>query len=147
MPRILIIQRRKTDPEAMAGCWWFLLCMGAMIYVATATDVPARPHGVPWLDVEPESLYKRAWSRNVIARRKTDMGHEGSKYMRRHLLSSDLGSASGESINESECVDVHNPPPGYNSSCEYVRKNCQDKHELIPYLEIVMCYLKDVQVS
>ena len=130
----------------MATCWWFLLCMEAVMYVATATDVPARAHGIPWLDVEPESLYRGAWSRNVIARRKTDIGVNDSKYTRRHLLSSDLGSASGEPINESECEDVHHPPPGYNNSCEYVRENCQDKHELIPYLEIIMCYLKDVQV-
>lgn len=67
--------------------------------------------------------------------------------VRRHLLASDIDNASIPLNVSEDCADIDQPHDGYNNSCDYVQKNCQDQHQLIPYLNIVMCNLQDVKVS
>jgi hypothetical protein len=46
------------------------------------------------------------------------------------------GCSPGEG-NESctyECRLLHEPPPEYNSSCEFIEANCADEYELLNYL-------------
>ena len=39
------------------------------------------------------------------------------------------------------CTDISNPPLKYNDSCAFVKLECEDKHELIDYLEIAVCHI------
>ncbi len=47
------------------------------------------------------------------------------------------------------CSDIHNLPPKYNGSlCDLVREECDDKYELLNYIEFVVCGLgESLQVS
>ena len=39
------------------------------------------------------------------------------------------------------CTDISKPPLEYNDSCAFVKLECEDKHELIDYLEIAVCHI------
>jgi hypothetical protein len=36
---------------------------------------------------------------------------------------------------------LHEPPPEYNSSCEFIEANCADEYELLNYLQFMDCHL------
>ena len=40
-----------------------------------------------------------------------------------------------------ECRLLHEPPPEYNSSCEFIEANCADEYELLNYLQFMECHL------
>ena len=54
------------------------------------------------------------------------------------------GGCSPGERNESctyECSLLHEPPPEYNSSCEFIEANCADEYELLNYLQFMDCHL------
>lgn len=130
--------------------WWFLH-VGAWILVAATTELHAQAHEEHYMATGPPYGERRQLKDipNVIERRKDDMGVDGlyTALVRRHLLASDTDNTSIPLNVSEDCADIDQPHDGYNNSCDYVQKNCQDKHELIPYLSIVMCNLQDVKVS
>ena len=40
-----------------------------------------------------------------------------------------------------ECNLLHDPPAGYNNSCEFIQENCDGEYELLNYLQFVECIL------
>ena len=40
-----------------------------------------------------------------------------------------------------ECGLLHELPPEYNSSCEFIEANCADEYELLNYLQFMDCHL------
>lgn len=40
-----------------------------------------------------------------------------------------------------ECSLLHDPPDGYNGSCEFVEENCGGEYELLNYLQFMDCHL------
>ena len=132
---------------------WLFLHMGAWMLVAATTEQLQHAQALE----EHDGTYAETGSPNremqglpnIAAKMEDDIRLDGVYTVsatRRHLLVSDVDNTSIP-LNASECTDINNPPAGYNDSCDYVLKHCQDKHELIPYLNIVMCNLKDVKVS
>lgn len=69
---------------------------------------------------------------------------------RNHRFLRDLSSVVDEDVSEGgNCSDIHNQGSRYNGSlCELVREECDDKYELLNYLEFVVCGLgESLQVS
>ena len=40
-----------------------------------------------------------------------------------------------------ECSLLHEPPPEYNNTCEFIEANCADEYELLNYLQFMDCHL------
>ena len=40
-----------------------------------------------------------------------------------------------------ECSLLHEPPPEYNNSCDFIKENCDDEYELFNYLQFIDCHL------
>lgn len=40
-----------------------------------------------------------------------------------------------------ECSLLHERPPEYNSTCEFIEANCADEYELLNYLQFMDCHL------
>ena len=40
-----------------------------------------------------------------------------------------------------ECSLLHEPPPEYNNSCQFIEENCGDEYELLNYLQFIDCHL------
>lgn len=40
-----------------------------------------------------------------------------------------------------ECSRLHELPPEYDSSCEFIEENCGDEYRLLNYLQFVDCHL------
>lgn len=40
-----------------------------------------------------------------------------------------------------DCSLLHEPPAGYNGSCEFIEENCGDEYELLNYLYFMDCLL------
>ena len=47
---------------------------------------------------------------------------------------------------EDNCTNPRNPPAEYNSSCNFVKKECGHKAELFDYLQFMLCDIRKAQV-
>lgn len=66
---------------------------------------------------------------------------------RRELPSTPAAIAAddGDLDSDDNCSSINDYEPSYNSSCEFVEEQCQDKHELFNYLQFAVCDLGKVR--
>ena len=83
--------------------------------------------------------------RNSLAASHSDiLGNEARTQQDTCGSTDNSGGCSLGEKNESctyECSLLHELPPEYNSSCEFIEENCADEYELLNYLQFVDCHL------
>lgn len=116
-------------------CAWTLL-LGTLILLPHTTATQTSPHrGVSqWIlgsVIESSedlysSDYKQRWKRDMQLMESVD----------------DVGDEINSNDN---CSAIHDhPPEPFNDTCQFVKENCGDKHELFNYLRFIFCSLGKV---
>ena len=89
-------------------------------------------------------IYLSGWCAELVASSNDKLSHEDSEFtvLRYERTLYDFIDELREN-----CTDIHHPPDNYNSSCEYIQAECENKYELFNYLDLVMCKLSKAKVS